>query len=94
MILDTISPYITHVLNAFLMLLGFFLSMKYMPETLGQPMTETFEEFNNIYCPTGSDSKPVTVPVESTGENENLLEKSKNGSAQIFKTENLPESDI
>ena len=43
------SAILTNSINGVLMLLAGLLSLT-MPETLGQPMTETFEDFKKIYC--------------------------------------------
>ena len=66
------------------MVLGTFLSVKFMPETLGKPMTETFEEFTKLY---------LTEPQVNHEEQEELIEKV-NGTKTTLKADDLPESDI
>ena len=58
------------------MVLGVFLSLTFMPETLGKPMTENFLEFQKIY--------------DVGGDDDEVFEKNENEKSVPLLTENDP----
>ena len=78
------SAILTNSINGVLMLLAGLLSLT-MPETLGQPMTETFEDFKKIYCQESQTN-------ETDNEGEEVTKSIVINNSNSYS--NLPETDI